>query len=78
MAVIRAYSPGELGAVIGRNTIGILSVLLLAGALSACNQEEQGRILQYEKGTYLGPSDQTLSAEQLRELEIRTNLQSWN
>jgi hypothetical protein len=55
----------------------MLALIAAAGFLQACEQEERGRIRQYEKGPYLGPSDQSLSNEQLREIEVRTNLQSW-
>jgi hypothetical protein len=55
----------------------MLALIAIAGFLQACEEEERGRILQYEKGTYLGPSDQSLSNEQLREIEVRTNLQAW-
>jgi len=61
----------------GQKLTGMLALLAIAGFLQACEQEERGRILQYEKGTYLGPADQNLSAEQLREIEVRTNLQAW-
>jgi len=63
--------------VTGQKLFGLITILLVAAGLSACEPDEQGRILQYEKGTYLGPSDQNLPAEQLRELEIRTNMQAW-
>jgi hypothetical protein len=55
----------------------MLALIAVAGFLQACEQEERGRILQYQKGTYLGPADQSLSNEQLREIEVRTNLQAW-
>jgi len=61
----------------GQKLTGMLALLAVAGFLQACEQEERGRILQYEKGTYLGSADQNLSAEQLREIEVRTNLQAW-
>lgn len=61
----------------GQKLTGMLALLAVAGFLQACEQEERGRILQYEKGTYLGPADQNLSAKQLREIEVRTNLQAW-
>ena len=61
----------------GQKLTGMLALLAVAGFLQACEQEERGRILQYEKGTYLGPADQNLSAEQLREIEVRTNRQAW-
>ena len=66
-----------LGALTSHKLFGLFTLLLVAAGLSACEPEEQGRILQYEKGTYLGPSDQRLSAEQIRELETRTNIQAW-
>ena len=40
-------------------------------ALSACDQAEQGRILRYEKGTYLGQSDSELTDEQRQQLRAR-------
>ena len=68
---------GELDAMTGQKITGMLALIAVAGFLQACEQEERGRILQYEKGTYLGPADQSLSNEQLREIEVRTNLQAW-
>lgn len=44
-------------------------------ALAACDEAEQGRILRYEKGTYLGPSDSELTETQREELRARTALQ---
>ena len=61
----------------GTKFLGVVTLICLSAALSACDQEEQGRILSYDKGTYLGPADQKLGAEQVRELETRTNLQAW-
>ncbi len=43
--------------------------------LAACDEDEQGRILRYEKGTYLGPTDTELSEETLEALRARTSLQ---
>jgi hypothetical protein len=51
--------------------IGIMAI-----ATSSCREEEQGRLLSYEKGTYLGQADTALSAEQLNELANRSRLQS--
>jgi len=48
----------------------------LALALSACDEAEQGRILHYEKGTYLGKTDSGLSDAQLDELRARAMMQS--
>jgi len=50
--------------------IGIMAI-----ATSSCREEEQGRLLSYEKGTYLGKADSALSAEQLSELANRSRLQ---
>ena len=61
----------------GKTFKGLVTLICLSAALAACEPEEQGRILAYEKGTYLGPADQKLEADQLRELEIRTNMQAW-
>ena len=53
---------------------------LAAGAalvlgLAACDEDEQGRILRYEKGTYLGPTDTEISEETREALRARTALQ---
>ena len=61
----------------GKKFLGVVTLICLSAALSACDQEEQGRILSYDKGTYLGPADQKLGDEQVRELETRTNMQAW-
>lgn len=44
-------------------------------ALAGCDEAEQGRILQYEKGTYLGPSDSELTDAQRDELRARVQRQ---
>ena len=44
-------------------------------ALSSCAEEEQNRLLSYEKGTYLGVADQSLSDEQVRKLMARADIQ---
>ena len=54
----------------------LLLVISLAFGMSACREEEQGRPLNYEKGTYLGKVDSSLNNEQLRELNSRTRFQS--
>jgi len=61
-----------------RRTGGALSRLVFGGvvlaslALPGCREEEQDRILLFEKGTYLGPADQTLNQEQADALRRRT------
>lgn len=51
--------------------------VLLASAvlLVACKAEEQGRVLLYKKGVYLGKADKPLTEEQLGKLRARTALQ---
>lgn len=54
----------------------VLSTVFVTGlVLSACDEAEQGRILRYEKGTYLGPKDQALSNQQQADLRARSRLQ---
>lgn len=53
-----------------------LSLLALSFGLIACAEEEQNRVLSYEKGTYLGQKDQKLTEAQLRQLVLRSKGQS--
>jgi len=46
-----------------------------ASTLSSCSEEEQNRVLSYDKGTYLGKVDQSLNSGQLRKLVIRSRIQ---
>jgi len=46
-------------------------------AITGCRSEEQGRILHYKKGTYLGKPDQKLSDAQERELRSRARNQAF-
>ena len=55
-----------------------LLAALIAGlsvSLSACDEAEQGRILMYEKGTYLGQPDTELPAETENMLKSRAAMQ---
>jgi hypothetical protein len=55
-----------------------LFVTLIAGlgvGLSACDEAEQGRILMYEKGTYLGQPDTAIPAETQSMLKSRAAMQ---
>ncbi len=57
--------------------LAALCCVLLAGlVLSGCREEERGRILYYQKGTYLGQADQKLDAGQLEALRSRARRQS--
>ncbi len=55
--------------------ITVLALSIAGLALAACDESEQDRILRYEKGTYLGPTDPPLTQEQLDSLRYRTSLQ---
>lgn len=52
-----------------------LAVLFAGLLVAGCDESEQGRPLHYEKGTYLGKPDSTLSDAQLKELRQRAALQ---
>ncbi len=59
-----------------QRTLLALAAVLVAGLfLSACDEAEQGRVLRYEKGTYMGPKDQALSSEQQADLRARSRMQ---
>ena len=47
----------------------------VAASLSACREEEQGRILLYQKGVYLGKADTGLSEQARRAIRLRTRYQ---
>ena len=62
-----------------RSSLFALSLAFAASlSLAACDEAEQGRILEYEKGTYLGPKDQMLTSNQQAELRARTRMQFGN
>ena len=58
-----------------RNLIRLFALVIVAAAISACAKEEQNRLLSYEKGTYLGKADQSLTSEQVRKLMTRADIQ---
>ena len=60
---------------ITRDFLKVLVLATFVAALSSCAEEEQNRLLSYEKGTYLGPADQSLSDEQVRKLMARADIQ---
>ena len=60
---------------ITRNFLKVFALVIFVTALSSCAEEEQNRLLSYEKGTYLGPADQSLTDEQVRELMARADIQ---
>jgi len=58
-------------------TIIVISIFLTSLVLSSC-QEEQGRILNYQKGVYLGKKDDDLTKEQVNKLKMHTSRQRSN
>ena len=60
---------------ITRDFLKVLVLATFVAALSSCAEEEQNRLLSYEKGTYLGRADQSLSDEQVRKLMTRADIQ---
>jgi len=50
-------------------------LLLVALGLSGCDEQEQDRILRYQKGTYLGKPDTPLSDAVRDDLRQRTRQQ---
>lgn len=58
------------------NSAVAAAILLSVGVtLSACEEDEQDRVLRYDKGTYLGEEDQSLDQETLDELRNRARNQ---
>jgi hypothetical protein len=55
--------------------IPVVAAAGLALSLAACDEAEQGRVLRYEKGTYLGQNDSALTEAQREELRARATLQ---
>jgi len=50
-------------------------LVVLAGVTAqGCRESEQGRILSYEKGKYLGKPDQQLSAARREQLRQRARM----
>jgi hypothetical protein len=50
-------------------------VIVMSLALQACREDEQGQVLLYEKGIYLGKVDHNLTDAQKEALRYRTTLQ---
>lgn len=54
----------------------LLGCVLVAGlAVGGCRKEEQGRPLNFEKGSYLGKADQNLTEDQVNDLRYRADAQ---
>lgn len=59
-----------------RNPAVLMAVAAFVLLLGACDESEQGRILHYKKGTYLGKPDTPLGEEQVEKLRQRATLQA--
>ena len=57
------------------NFCKFFAIAVVVTAISSCAKEEQNRLLSYEKGTYLGKADQSLTPEQVRNLMARADIQ---
>ena len=61
------------------NNLGNFTVIgfiaLSVSLLTSCREEEQGRVIMYEPGVYLGKADNKLSSEQVRILRQRSGYQ---
>ena len=68
---------GNGGHMFQRRSTALLAVATLVAAtlLAGCREEEQGRVLRYEKGTYLGQKDSELTEEQRNALRARAQQQ---
>ena len=53
----------------------VYSLLVVSLALPGCRESEQGRVLLFEKGSYLGKPDTQISAGARRALRQRSELQ---
>jgi hypothetical protein len=57
--------------------VAAVALLAAMAAVSGCREEEQGRILLYDKGTYLGKPDQEITDAQRQELRSRARNQAF-
>jgi hypothetical protein len=60
---------------IGKSGITLICAAVLAGSLVGCREDEQSRVLIYDKGTYAGKADTQLSAASLQALRDRMRYQ---
>jgi len=56
----------------GRIAVWVGAVLASAVLLAACRAQEQGRVLHYDKGHYLGQKDTALGEKRVHELLLHT------
>ena len=56
----------------------IVLFILSTFLISSCREEEQNRVLNYNKGVYLGEKDTQLTEQQITNLRIHTSRQKSN
>ncbi len=58
-----------------KRVLPIACALLVGLSLGGCRESEQGRVQEFQKGTYLGKPDQKLTDKQVNELRLRARNQ---
>jgi hypothetical protein len=56
----------------------IVLFILSTFLISSCREDEQNRVLNYNKGVYLGEKDTPLTEQQITKLRIHTSRQKSN
>ena len=56
----------------------IVLFILSTFLISSCREDEQNRVLNYNKGVYLGEKDTQLTEQQITNLRIHTSRQKSN
>jgi uncharacterized lipoprotein YehR (DUF1307 family) len=76
-AQFKAQTKGQSGAQskAASTVLMVATIAVLSISLAGCDEAEQGRILRYEKGTYLGKADTEVSPEMKNELRYRATMQ---
>ena len=59
-------------------TLLLMLFILSTFLVSSCREEEQNRVLNYNKGVYLGQKDTGLTEQQITKLRIHTSRQRSN
>jgi len=59
-------------------TLLLMLFILSTFLVSSCREEEQNRVLNYNKGVYLGQQDTGLTEQQITKLRIHTSRQRSN
>ena len=60
----------------GKLIITLACLVAVGASLGACREDEQGRVLLYDKGVYLGKPDTPVSQQARRALSIRIQRQN--